>query len=93
MVKIIIELDENYIEQKTNVKNLVETTEEGNVLSVLADIMSFMSLKKQIEEGQTEFFLSRESLKDKEKKLFDRTISYMVGLSCVISEDDKKGEE
>ena len=93
MVKIIIELDENYIEEKVNVNNLVESTDSKDAMHVFADMVSFMLFKQNVEKGQTEFFLSRELLDNKEKDLFDRTIAYMVTLSCAHPKNNEKGEE
>lgn len=93
MVKIIIELDENYIEQRSNPDNLDKLEGGGNPLRAFADILSFGMINSEVKGGKTEFPVNRELLDDNGKQLFDNTVTHFCALAGIMKKKEEKKEE
>ena len=63
MAKIIIEVSDDIIRQRANKENFNPNNGE-NPMKMLYDLIAFGVIEKKINEGQTEFHVSRDNLKD-----------------------------
>ena len=91
MVKITLELSEEYIrEHVESVRSkMLSTDNTDDVIGNFVSMFSFRRFQEYAEEGQKEFFLSREDMVSKdEEEIFDRLVS-RLGVLCMIREKNK----
>lgn len=82
-IKFILEIDEQYIDDHTNVEKVIEGKKDPQVLlNALLDGIAFKSLKGIIErDNKTEFVINELCLNDdKERSLFKSSITYCAAL-------------
>lgn len=95
MVKITFEVSEDFIRENANQESLAEKMKaaEGNkAVKVLFDTIGFGQLKKQVEEGKTEFVVTPDKLDKKSMELYNNEIGEIC-LLAAFSETDKKEVE
>ena len=88
-MKLIIELSENYVKERTNEEYLFQTM-EGNgadALCALADMVAFKHILNKVNEGKTELIVNPCNLielDEKERKLFDRTAAMFAAVYSIL---------
>ena len=94
MVKIIIELSEEYIAQMSDLDNVKKVEMGGgsrDLLYALTSALSFKAIEKEVENGKKEFVLNRETLPDENaKKLFDNRVDDICALATVLGQKDEE---
>jgi len=97
MVKITIELSEEYLAEMANPNNIAAKQQEGggkNPLAILMSSVCFGILKKEVDKGKTEFVVNREELEDdKAKDLFDNRVDDICALATILQKKKEKEEE
>jgi len=92
MVKITLELSEEYIREYAESgmsKMLSSDNNKDDMIGNFVNMFSFRCLQGYVEEGQREFFLSREDMEGKtEEEMFDHLVS-RLGVLCMIQEKNK----
>ena len=90
MVKFIVEVSEGYIQERSDMNNLMELSKnkDKNPLELMADFMVFTALKRQIEEGKTEFKLSSLEVSENGLPLFNSAISFLGALSIKSEKEE-----
>lgn len=96
MVKFIIELSEDYISKNANAQEVLGKMDGNNEqgggshpLKKFFNLIAFTSIEKEVNNGKKEFVISRDSLDDKLKELFDISIGEFV---MIASTNEKKEE-
>jgi hypothetical protein len=75
MVKFVIEVSEDYINEHADMnklKEIAENTDGKNTLMSMMSCITFGECKKAIEEGKTEFVISPDKLDKKTVTIYDR---------------------
>ena len=92
MVKFILEVSEDFINEGGDLMHIMKTqddTAHGFVLG-LTQLLAFSHIKGALADGQKEFVLNRDNIKDeKELKLYDNAIRDVAFL-CNITSKDKE---
>lgn len=89
MIKITFEISEDFIREKSDLdKALKSAKDKGEVLVSLTDAIGFNQLNNQIEEGKTEFVVTKDKLDKVSKEIYDMTIG-RVCILAAFSEKDK----
>ena len=95
MIKITFEVSEDFVRENASpeVATAKMKEAEGNKgMKVLFDMIGFGQLKKQIEEGKTEFVVTPDKLDKKSMELYNNEIGEIC-LLAAFSETDTKKEE
>jgi len=74
MVKFIIEVSEDYINEHADMERMKEVAENSDgkkTLNVMLSCITFGQCKKAIEEGTTEFVISPDNLDEKAMNIYD----------------------
>ena len=91
MVKITLELSEEYIREyaESGMSKMLSSDNKDDLIGNFVSMFSFRRFQEYAEEGQKEFFLSREDMEGKtEEELFDHLVS-RLGVLCMIREKNK----
>lgn len=91
MVKITLELSEEYIREHaaSGPSKVLSSDNTDDMLTNFVSMVSFRRFQEYAEEGQKEFFLSREDMVEKdEEEIFDRLVS-RLGVLCMIQKKNK----
>lgn len=91
MVKITLELSEEYIREHAESarSKMLSTDNTDDVIGNFVNMFSFRRFQECADEGQKEFFLSREDMvENTEKELFDHLVS-RLGVLFMIREKNK----
>lgn len=94
MVKITIEMSEEYINEKANPDNLLESVPEGKNKAMMRvmNTIAFGVFANKVKAGQTEFTVTQSKLDEKEQRLFDNDISSFCMLA-IRNNDEQTDEE
>lgn len=94
MVKITIEMSEEYVNGKANPDNLLVNIPEGKNKSLLRvmNTIAFGVLANKVKAGQTEFTITQSKLDEEEQQLFDNDISSFCILA-IKNNDEQTDEE
>ena len=96
MIKIMFEVSEDFIRENAKPETTTTKAEAGdgkNAIRALFDMIGFSLLKKQIDEGKTEFVVTPDKLDDKSKELYDKELGEICLLAAFSETDNKKEEE
>ena len=78
-MKLIIEVSENYIKERTNEEYLLQTMDQtgASALCALTDMIAFKHILEEIDGDKTELTVNPNLIKldDDKRKLFDRMTS------------------
>lgn len=88
MIKIIFEINEESISKEHVQKKLQEKTGNCNAGALLAEMIGYMLLRKQIEKGKKEFVITQEKLDSKSKELYETTIGTICSLASFSETDE-----
>ena len=95
MIKIVFEVSEDFIRENSSPETAAAKVKTGGdkyITKALVDMINLNLLKKQIDEGKTEFVVTPDKLNGDQKRLFNNTIGEIC-LLAVLSEADNKKEE
>lgn len=88
-MKLIIEVSESYINERTNEEYLIQTMEKSgaDALSALANMIAFKHLAEEMKNNKTEFVIDSSSviLDNDKRKLLDRTAEMFATTYLVMS--------
>lgn len=91
MIKITFEISEDFINEKADQRNLPERLTASSALEFFKNTVCFTFIKKHIESGTTEFYVTPDKLDEKSMELYDKFIGGICALAA-FSESDKKKE-
>ena len=93
MVKFIIEVDDEYIRERSNVdffqKQAIEEGKDANLARLFLNMVGFHGINDKIEKGKTEFQISRDMLSDGMQEFFDRNFSDVLIMAIFASRKEK----
>lgn len=96
MVKITFEVSEEMIREKSEFKNIVDNSgdDKGSAVRMLLQMIAFVGITKDIDEGKNEFVITMEKLGEKEMKLFDNCFDEVCLLAhfCDGVEENEKSK-
>lgn len=92
-IRFIVEVDEEYIREHADMVKVADSITNGNrgdVIGGFLDFMSFSLLEKKISQGVKELFVNLDSLKERDhsEPIFDKAVSMLSSLSCLMMEDN-----
>ena len=91
MARFIIEVSDDYIRERANADNVAQQAKNGeNPLGLMADLMVFTALEREIDKGNNEFTISSNNIKPDALKLFNNTTTYAGALAVIHSEKVEK---
>ena len=96
MIKITFEVSEDFIRESANPESTtakMKAAEGNKAMKVLFDMIGFGQLKKQIDEGKTEFVVTPDKLDDKSKELYNNEIGEICLLAAFSETDKQKKDE
>lgn len=84
MVKIVIEVSEEFIKNEANPENLKNSAEQGgkDALSNLFKMLCYSALEHQLDKGVKEFTIKEENLEEHEIELFKGAFSKVAILAA-----------
>ena len=88
MVKFIIEVSEDYINEHADLDKVKEIAKSSNGKSALVSMLTcltFSGVKKRVEEGETEFVISKEGLEEKASEIYDHAVDVISSLVVIGS--------
>ena len=93
MVKIILEVSEDLINEKAKAENVtssINSDEKGaSVMMKLFETIAFSQLKKRVEDGETEFTVAADGQDEKMKMLYD----HVIGDACLLASFPKEEKQ
>ena len=98
MAKIIIEVDDEYIREKTspeaNKEKFNPNASGGEVMKAMFDMIAFTALERRIESGETEFLVTRDMMPDgNRREYWDRNIGDILMLAFMAEKEEKKEQQ
>ena len=95
MAKFIIEVDDDFIRENANVNlsgKVDPRAPAGKVLKAIFDKMAFHLIKKKLDEGVTEFRVSRDMMDDDVKReYYDTNVADVLMLAYMAETEAKEG--
>lgn len=79
-VRIIIELNKDYIDQRTDLSKILEKKDKEDALVEISNVLCFSVLKRKVNKGGTEYSISDSSIKKESAHLFNRAVAILVAL-------------
>lgn len=79
-VRIIIELNKDYIDQRTDLSKILEKKDKEDALVEISNVLCFSVLKRKVNKGGTEYSISDSSIKNESAHLFNRAVAILVAL-------------
>lgn len=96
MVKLIIEVSEEYIRTNSEIecveKKARDNEKRGGAIKALFDMIAFSQIAKEIDKGNSEFVVSREKLQENAVELFDKTVGEICMMATMIKDDKAGGD-
>lgn len=97
MAKIIIEVDDDFIRESASsaalLKRMDESEDKVGFAKVLFDLFAYKGINERIENGETEFHVTRDMMDDDKKlKYWDSNIADVLMLA-VMADSEKKKED
>lgn len=96
MVKITFEVDENFIIERgapENIVNVGGNDAKTSVAKAMFRMVAVMGLLGDIEKGKKEFVISKDELRDADKKVFDSCFDEVCLLAHVCARVDSATEQ
>ena len=93
MIKIMFEVSEDFIRESASPESAttkVEAEDGKHVMKAFFDMIGFSLLKRQIDEGKTEFVVTPDKLDDKSKELYNKELGEICLLAAFSETDNKK---
>lgn len=97
-IKFTVEIDEQYIRDHADARKVLGKQEENgkvdtsSAMKAFVDAFGFTIITKHIDEGTTEFIISRDGLEKNEKDAFDHVIGSPAILAGINSKEDAPKE-
>lgn len=96
MVKIIFELENEFIANNANEENIsakMKAAEGNDFIKVLLETVAFTSLFKQVELGKTEFVVTPDKLDVDLLKTYNSSLPEICLLAVSSDKNNKDGKE
>lgn len=90
-IKFVVEIDEQYVRDHSDHKKMEEKVkgEDKNAfMKGFLDVIGFTAIEKAINEGTTEFVISRDNIDPKANDIFDHILGSLAVLAGVIAKTD-----
>lgn len=95
MAKFIIEVDDDFIRENANINASEKIDPEmpaGKAMRQIFDMMAFSAIKKRLDEGVTEFRVSRDMMAAGIKReYYDRNVADILMLAIMAGTEVKEG--
>ena len=96
MAKFIIEVDDEYIRKQADTetakRRINPNGSGGDVIKAMFDIIAFSAIERRLDEGMTEFRVTRDMMSDDNRRdFFDRNIADVLMLASMAQPDRKEG--
>lgn len=95
MIKITLEVSEDFIRENASAENTTDKLLNANGISAtrfLLNYMSFVSLENEIENGKTEFVITPDKLDYKLMQIYNNNIGEICALAAFSETDNKEKE-
>jgi hypothetical protein len=79
-VRIIIELNKDYIDQRTDLSKILEKKDKEDALVEISNVLCFSVLKRKVNKGGAEYSIRDSSIKNESAHLFNRAVAILVAL-------------
>ena len=92
MVKFIIEVSEDYIRESADAKKMLgNASQEGgqNAIAKLVNMFGYTEVVKKMDEGKTEFVITRDNIDPKMSELFGQTADNAALLAVMMQKREK----
>ena len=95
MARFIIEVDDkvirNYADPEQMKEKVTADTDGTHAMKVLFDVINATVIARKLDEGVTEFHITREMMdQDTSREFFDRNVSDVLGLAMMAMPDEMK---
>ena len=95
MARFIIEVDDkvirNYADPEQMKEKVTADTDGTHAMKVLFDVITATAIARKLDEGVTEFHITREMMdRDTSREFFDRNVSDVLGLAMMAMPDEMK---
>lgn len=95
MAKFIIEVDDkvirNYADPEQMKEKVTAETNGNHAVRVIFDMVSAKAIVRELDEGVTEFHITREMMdKDTSREYFDANVGDVLGLAMMAMPDEEK---
>lgn len=92
MIKFIIEVSEDYIRESADAKKILDdaSLKDGqNAIAKLVNMFGYTDVIKKMDEGKTEFVITRDNIDPKVSELFDHTADNAALLAVMMQKGEK----
>lgn len=92
MVKFIIEVSEDYIREFADAEKMLDdaSREDGkSAIAKLVHMFGYTEVVKKMDEGKTEFVITRDNVDPKASEIFDNTLSNAALLAAMLQKGEK----
>ena len=92
MVKFIIEVSEDYIRESADAKKMLgNASQEGgqNAIAKLVNMFGYTEVVKKMDEGKTEFVITRDNIDPKVSEIFARAVGDAALLAVMMQKGEK----
>ena len=94
MVKFIIEVDEEYLNAKTDASKMASEVDDANdLMKAMMDLLVFTCISKKVEEGIKEFTVSNANMEGEKKTLFDNAFRAIAAIAQTEIAQKEKAEK
>lgn len=95
MAKFIIEVDDkvirNYADPEQMKEKVTAETDGTRAMKMLFDVITATAIVRKLDEGVTEFHITRETMdRDTSREFFDRNVSDVLALAMMAMPDEEK---
>lgn len=95
MMKLTIEVSDEYIKERANINAIIEKAknENGNVAKAMLELFAMRAMESRIEENRKEITITRDDMSgDDELEMFDSVIVSVASLA-IVSEKNKESKD
>ena len=95
MIKILFEVSEDFIRENASPETAIAKTKASDgkhAMKALLDMIGFGLLKKQIDEGKTEFVVTPDKLDNRLKEVYNNEIGKICSIAALSEAGNKKEE-
>ena len=93
MAKFIIEVEDNVVKNIATPESVASKITDGNPIKAFALGISASIIEKEMDNGTTEFIISKNTLDDKVIPMFEGVFEELIGLAATTILSEKKKEK
>ena len=92
MIKFIIEVSEDYIRESADANKMLDNASQEvgqNAIAKLVNMFGYTEVVKKMDEGKTEFVITRDNIDPKMSELFGHTADNAALLAVMMQKGEK----